>query len=295
MRNSAVIIIVYVLAASAVLVATYVFVNRPELVEIEAALPQGFPDEGFEHDLFESLLREYVDSAGKVDYQRWHDSEDDRARLRQYLAAIVQFSPENASARFASRNDALAYWLYAYNAYVIHSVLEHWPLESVTSVKAPIEAVTGLGFFYRQRFLFGGEAYSLYAVEHEKILATYRDPRIHFVLNCASESCPVLKPELPTGPDLEPLLAAATAEFINDPRNVSVNHETQQVTLSTIFKWYKKDFLGELRRRGISTERGVIDYLATVSSDELQAELERATDYEVVYDDYDWALNGVSE
>jgi len=284
-------IIAFALGLTVLLVGGFFYLNRPQVVTITAAIPESFPTAGFSHALLEQLLEQYVDDQGNVDYDRWHRSRSDRESLEQYLAAVSRFSPQAAAERFAKRSDELAYWLYAYNAYVIRSVLEHWPLESVTDVRAPIEAVKGLGFFYRQRFIFGGEVLSLYAVEHEKILATFRDPRIHFVLNCASESCPVLRPELPVGDELEQLLASATIEFVNDPRNVQVNHEKQQIILSTIFKWYRNDFLNDLRRRGRPVERGVVEYIVDGATAELRADIDAAAGYELVFEDYDWAIN----
>jgi hypothetical protein len=284
-------IIAFALGLTVLLVGGFFYLNRPQVVTITASIPESFPPAGFSHAVLEQLLEQYVDDQGNVDYDRWHRNRSDRESLEQYLAAVSKFSPQAAAERFAKRSDELAYWLYAYNAYVIRSVLEHWPLESVTDVRAPIEAVKGLGFFYRQRFVFGGEVLSLYAVEHEKILATFRDPRIHFVLNCASESCPVLRPELPVGDELEQLLVSATIDFVNDPRNVHVNHEKQQIILSTIFKWYRNDFLNDLRRRGRPVERGVVDYIAETATAELRADIEAAAGYELVFEDYDWAIN----
>ena len=284
-------ILAIALGVSIVLVAGFFWLNRPQLVRIDAALPDVFPTDGFSHALLEQLLERYVDADGNVNYDDWHGSRGDRQALDRYLAAVAQFSPESSPNRFPRRSDALAYWLYGYNAYVIRSVLQHWPLDSVTDVKAPIEAVRGLGFFYRQRFLFGGKALSLYAVEHEKILEAYRDPRVHFVLNCASESCPVLRPELPTGDELETLLASATAEFVDDPHNVYIDHDKRQVVLSSIFRWYRNDFINDLRRRGLPTEHGVIDYIADAAAPPLREALRKAADYEVVFEDYDWTIN----
>lgn len=279
------------IALTMLLVAGFLYLNRPQLVTFAGSVPAGFPEDGFSHVAFEGLLRRYVDADGNVDYEAWHRSEDDTGLLGDYLAAVAATSPDADPGRFASRSDSMAYWLYAYNAYVIRSVIANWPLESVTDVRAPIEAVTGLGFFYRQRFLFGGEALSLYAVEHDKILAAYRDPRIHFVLNCASESCPVLRPELPVGDELEDLLAAATVEFVNDLRNVRVDHEDRRIILNTIFRWYRKDFVNDLRRRGLSADRGVLDYVLAEAGPALGTGLARADGYDIAFEDYDWAIN----
>ncbi len=280
--------VVLVLAA---LIGCFLIANRPRLVTIDAAVPATFPTDRFAHGVFEQLLHSYVDGAGNVDYERWHQNEADRQNLDSYLAAVSRYSPESTPERFEKQSDELAYWLYAYNAYVIKSILDRWPLQSVTDVKAPLELVKGLGFFYQLRFLFGGEAYSLYAVENDIIRARYRDARIHFVLNCASESCPVLRPELPEGDQLEPFLQQAAVDFVNDERNVYIDHEEKVVVLSTIFKWFRKDFINDVRRRGLPSERGLIDYIASVAPAALGEEIRRVNDYEIVFADYDWKLN----
>lgn len=274
-----------------VVVGAGLVANRPQIISNDANIPASFPTSGFAHGVFEDLLREYVDVDGHVDFDRWHQDAANRSALDSYLAAVGRFSPEASPDRFPKKSDALAYWMYGYNAYVIKSVLDHWPIDSVTDVKAPIEAVTGLGFFYRQRFYFGGTPLSLYKVENEKIRKAFHDPRIHFVLYCASGSCPVLRPELPVGDELEELLRDATATFVSDPENVRVDHERKQIVLSAIFDMYRSDFLRELTKRGVPADGGVIDYVVLVSPDPLQTELKRALEYEIVFADYDWAIS----
>ena len=170
-------------------------------------------------------------------------------------------------------------------------MLDHWPISSVTDVKAPLELVRGLGFFHRLRFEFGGDRYSLLGIENERIRKRFQDARIHFVLNCASESCPVMRPELPTGEALQDLLVSATTAFVADPKNVSIDHANRQVVLSTIFKWFESDFINDLALRGRPSERGLVDYVASVAPDSLRSDLESATGYEIVFRDYDWTLN----
>ncbi len=277
----------------ALLAGGFALLNRPQFVPISAKIPADFPAERFSHADFESLLRIFVDADGNVGYDAWRNSDASVAQLESYLAAVSRFSPDVTPERFATRNDELAYWIYGYNAYVIKSVLDNWPIESVTDVKAPLEVVTGLGFFYRLRFEFGGKRYSLLAVENRKIRKGFQDARIHFVLNCASDSCPVLRPELPTGEELQNLLASAAAEFVSAPKNVSIDHENKQVILSSIFKWFKKDFINDLARRGRPSDRGLIDYVASVAPDSMRTELDAAEGYDIVFRDYDWSLNRV--
>ena len=280
-------IIVSLLAAAAFVL----FVNRPQYVTVDAPVPSGFPAGKFPHDNFESLLIQYVDAAGRIDYASWHAAQSSVGQLESYLATVSRFSPENSPGRFATRSDELAYWMYGYNAYVIKSVLDHWPIDSVTDISAPIEAVKGLGFFYRQRFQFGGDYLSLLDVETNKIRKRYQDARIHFVLSCASGSCPIVRPKLPVGDALEEFLAAAATEFVSDSRNISVDHEARQVVLSTIFKWYREDFENELRKKGLPSNGGLVAYVQTIAREPLATELDTAGSYEVVFSDYDWAIN----
>jgi len=275
------------------IVVVFFVVNRPRRVLVDAPIAADFPERSFSHEALQRLLYEYVTAQGEVDYGRWHKSEGDRSILGTYLAAVSRFSPDSTPERFPERNDVLAYWIYGYNAYVIYSVLNRWPLQSVTDVKAPLEAVKGLGFFYQLRFSFGGEYLSLFSVENKKIRAQFREARVHFVLNCASASCPVIRPDLPTGGELEELLTVAAREFVNDPENVSVDHDSGTVFLSSIFKWFRKDFINDLRVNGRPSGRGLIDYVATLATGTLRDDLDRADDYKVAFRDYDWDLNDV--
>ena len=284
--------IVIILIIGVVLVAAgFFWANRPQLIPINAAVSGGFPDDSFSHSAFELLLTEYVDADGLVEYERWYNDANAVARLDSYLAAVSAYSPESTPERFSSRNDELAYWLYGYNAYVIKSVLSNWPLDSVTDVKAPIEVVKGMGFFYRLRYRFGGHAYSLLTVENDKIRKEYKDPRIHFVLNCASESCPVIRPDLPTGDELEVLLAESAVEFVNDPANVSVDHDEKVVYLAAIFQWYEDDYLNWLRASGRPGNNGLLDFVAPLAKGVLAGDLEAATGYAIEFRDFDWAVN----
>ncbi len=279
------------LALAIIAVMLGLWANRPRQVSVDAPLAQSFPEQGFSHSAFAALLREYVSTEGDVDYERWHGSVESVEALDSYLAAVTLFSPDSAPERFSSRNDELAYWMYGYNAWVIKAVLLNWPLSSVTDVKAPLEAVKGLGFFYQLRFPFGGKYLSLYAVENDTIRKRFQDPRIHFVLNCASESCPVARPELPTGEHLEEMMALAALEFVNNPDNVSVDHEQRTVSLNAIFKWYKKDFTNYLLATGRPTQHGLLDYIEGVAEQPLLSDVQRAKDYSIAFREYDGRLN----
>lgn len=268
--------------------------TRPRLIRTGETPDSAFPASGFSHDGFEALLRRFVNHSGEVDYAAWHADPGARQALDRYLAAIALYSPDNAPERFADENDRLAYWVYAYNAFVIRGVLEHWPLDSVTDLRAPIEVVRGLGFFYNLHFVAGGERMSLYTLEHRKVLKPFRDPRAHFVLNCASGSCPLIPTELATGEAFGRTLDEAALAFVTDPANVRVDHSRRRIELNRIFSMYTRDFVDDLRRRGLPSQRGVVDYIASIAPADLRDELAQAAGYEVVFHDYDWTINSRS-
>lgn len=271
---------------------------RPRPVQVGDELPPDFPAEGFDHASFAALLARFVDAEGRVDYAGWRADPAARRALRRYLAALGRYGPRSAPSRFPSRDHELAYLLNAYNACVIEGVLAHWPLQSVQDLRAPLDVVAGLGFFARLRFEVDGEWTSLYALENARVRGGYADPRIHFVLNCASGGCPRLRPELPTGERLERVLAAAAAEFVADEEQVRVERSSRRVVVSPIFQWYRADFVAELARRGRPpAERSLIHYLLTLAGPELRAELEHALaeGYSLHSEPYDWGLNAQDE
>ncbi len=274
--------------------------TQSRLYTIDAPLPADFPAEGFSHAELEKLLQQFVDSEGNVDYQAWYDSADGKTHLSRYLAAVSRFSPENTPERFASEQHSLAYWIYSYNALVIHSILANWPLESVTDLKAPIEVIKGLGFFYNQQFIIGGKKYNLYQLEQQKMIHTKADPRLHFVLNCASASCPAMRPQLPVGVELEPFLQQAAVDFINDPQNVTIGEDCKSLTVSKIFDWYLDDFARQVTLADHNNDKSgqkstkkhrLVDYIHGFATVDLQNKLANCDPLTLDYKKYDWSIN----
>lgn len=229
---------------------------------------------------FLSLLEKYASEAGQLDYGRWLEQPQDLQRLERQVGMIARISPDTDPQQFPTRESERSYWINAYNTLVIHAVLRYWPLDSVRDVKLSFSShiIPGKGFFYDQPVIVGGETTNLYDLE-KKILRSQKDPRLHFALNCASSSCPVLQPWEWNDEQLD----QAARDFINDERNVQV--KDQELWLSRIFKWYRKDFGEDL-----------LAYLKQYALPDLSAKLAGlgAKKYSLRYFDYDWDLNAQS-
>ena len=232
----------------------------------------------YSNEPFLALVRKYaIDDGDKVDYAAWKKSPEDLARLDRQVDLIARVSPDSHPELFPTSEAQRSYWINTYNTLVLHAVLDYWPLQSVRDVKISFTSrlVPGKGFFYDRKVVVGGKQTSLYKFE-KQVLRNQKDPRLHFALNCASDSCPVLRAWGWSDAQLD----AAARDFINDWANVSIDDDT--LTLSSIFKWYKKEFPDD-----------IYGYLQQYAEPGLGHQLQTAKDYNyrIRYRSYDWSLN----
>ena len=220
------------------------------------------------HEQFDALLRKHVRADGFVDYKAFVR---DSNALNRYLALLESAHPNDKS---WSRNEQMAYWINAYNAYTIQLILRNYPIGSIKDIKkgvAFVNSVWDLKFIKIQ-----GYTYDLNNIEHNILRPVFQDARIHAAINCASYSCPKLLNEAYTAGNLEAQLDAAMRGFVNDPLRNRISPEKAEI--SEIFKWFKGDF-----ERGGSL-RDFLNRYSTVKITEKT---------EISHIDYEWALNEV--
>lgn len=230
------------------------------------------------HAPLDELLRSYVVD-GEVDYA---GLATDQKRLGTYLDSL---SAADVLAR--DRDEQLALWINAYNAFTLQLILDHYP--GIASIKD----IPRASRWKDVRWNVGGTLYSLDQIEHEILRPRFGDPRIHFAIVCASVSCPDLREEAYTSGRLETQLDVATRGFLSDPRKGARTEirdgliwgKRRILWLSSLFDWFEEDFI----RDG----RSVIDYVAPLLDDEDRRFVEdHREDLELQYMDYDWGLNG---
>jgi len=246
----------------------------------------------FPHDDFDRVLRRFVDAEGRVDYAGLKESSED---LDRYFALIGRYSPDSHPELFPTEPSRLAYWINAYNAAAMETVLRHYPISSVTDVGPPtlLFFLPDLaGFFVFRRIEFGGESMSLRHLENDVIRERFTDPRFHFALNCASASCPRLPARAFSAERLDEELEREARSFIGEERNVRVDHDERVVHLSEIFGWYESDYVDWYAEAFPDREASILAYVSRYLS-EADAEKLAAgpTEYEVRYIPYDWSLN----
>lgn len=230
------------------------------------------------HALLTAVLSAHV-HAGRVDYVALKAD----PRLDQYLAQLAETDP----ASLADEQERLALWLNAYNAYTLKLIVERAPAKSITEIG------TGgivLGSLLKTtawdiRFAkVGGKEYTLNEIEHEIIRGQFKDARAHFALNCASGSCPILRPEAYESAQLEHQLDDQGRLFLRDSAKNVFDLATRTAQLSSLFKWYQKDF-GD-------GDRAALLAAARYASAEVRTAIESdPAAWKVRYLAYDWSLN----
>jgi hypothetical protein len=239
------------------------------------------PSSSFSYADWNLVLEKFVDEKGRVDYEALAK---DRAALDRFVAAVERTSPDAEPALFPARNDQLAYYLNAYNAWVFRGVLARGP-ETVSVWKGGL--VSGYSFFVGMDIVLGGVKTNLKKLEDKTVRARYADPRIHAALNCASRGCPRLPRKAFEPATLDAELDAAMREFVSETRNVAVDAAARTVTLSKIFDWFEGDFLAFEKKQG-RADPGLVDYVNRYRAADAQVPRE----LRVRFAEYDKSLNG---
>lgn len=201
---------------------------------------------------------------------------EDKAALGTYLRSLAGTQVSSLNQR-----EQYAYWLNLYNALTVKVILDRFPVYSIRD----IDISPGLfsnGPWGAKLISIEGEQISLDDIEHRILRPIWRDPRIHYGVNCASIGCPDLLMGAFTADNLDNMLNQAAVNFINHPRAAQV--QGSQVFVSSIYDWFEDDFGG--------SDAGVIAHLRQYAQPALASQLASVTS--VGGDDYDWALNALS-
>jgi hypothetical protein len=177
-----------------------------------------------------------------------------------------------------SRDEQMAFWINLYNALTIDVVLDHYPVSSIKNISIGGGLFTS-GPWKKELVTVEGKRLSLDNIEHDILRKDWRDPRVHYAVNCASMSCPNLQSKAFTGAALEAMLNQAAVAYVNHPRGVRVTNG--KIYMSQIYSWYRRDF-GE-------TDLDVIRHVSQYALPALRTSLAKATTISGY--DYDWSLN----
>ena len=226
------------------------------------------------HQVWDEILKRNVvlHYSGVNRFRYSNVDEADKSKLNSYIQALAD-TPISSY----NRNQQLAYWINLYNALTVKVILDAYPVESIRDISSGLFTS---GPWKLELVEIEGEQLTLDDVEHRILRPIWKDPRIHYAVNCASIGCPNLQRDAFTVENSEALMDKAARDFINHPRAAAVKNG--KLTVSSIYDWFDEDFGGN--------DAGVIAHLKQYAEQPLLDSLQSVK--KISNDTYDWNLNG---
>lgn len=228
-----------------------------------------------DHTAWERILSAYIvaspDRINRFAYGRVSGA--DKKALKAYLTML-----QGVKVTALKADEQRALWINLYNALTIDVVLDRYPVKSIKEISLG-GSFFGSGPWAKALVTVEGRKLSLDNIEHDILRKVWRDPRVHYAVNCASIGCPNLMAKAFTAAKLDEMLTQGARDYINHPRGVKVGNDG--LTLSRIFSWYRRDFG--------ANDSELLRHLSTYAEPALKKQL-AGIDTIAGYD-YDWSLN----
>jgi len=244
---------------------------------VTALLASALPVDAMADDAYARLLKAHV-RPGVVSGIRLNLVDYRAVKADPAFDAALAALAETKSTSLATGAERLAFWMNAYNLLAIKAVLDQYPTASIRD---------GGGLFtpvWRKKVgVVGGATYALDEIEHGILRKTFKEPRVHFAIVCASLSCPDLRPEPFEGSRLDAQLGEQTVAFLSNPaKGLQPGPDGKTARVSSIFKWFSGDFEGA---------GGPAAFIRAQSSPDVAGRIRALTDAGLSYLGYDWSLN----
>lgn len=233
-----------------------------------------------DYSLWQILLSRYYDPAKGMDYKALKTR--DAATLEQLRRKMAQVDVASLS-----KKEQLAYWINLYNITTVAVVVDGYPVDSIRDLST--DPIIRLNVFKKDSVRTRQGKISLDDVENEKIRAGFKDPRIHFAINCAAVSCPPIRPEPFVGARVDAQLDDQARKFLNGPHGVRFEKDGSDLVLrvTRIMDWFADDFE--------TWGGGRVAFIRRYMPPDKQGRIDAARgEVELEFHDYDWKLNDAS-
>jgi hypothetical protein len=198
--------------------------------------------------------------------------------------------------RSLNKKGRMAFWINMYNALAVHACVRKGPVFQ--------SALTRGSFFRGNAYNISGLIFTLDDIEHGILrgnrsppsalaqstyfksddprvgLVMELDPRIHFLLSCASMGSPPIA--FLTRDNVYAHLQAATRYSL--AKHLSIDRLKTLITVPKVFDWYRRDFAEDMR--------GVIKWMYENLNGEMKRQMNSLSNFgylTVKYGDYNWA------
>ena len=219
-----------------------------------------------------------------------------RAGLDRYAASL---NVPAATYQAWPRDQQMAFWLNAYNAFVLQTVIERYPIDG-SSKAYPSNSVRQIpGAFEQMKHRAAGQTLTLDDIE-KKILPQFKEPRLYLALGRGAVGSGRLRSEAYTGDQLKQQLDDGQKEFVSEQTMIRIDRSANQVSVTPIISWHDAEFVaaydpgatGPLTQRS-PIERAIVAFVMPRLLP-LEKEFLQKNEFKVTYHPFDWRLNDLT-
>ena len=218
----------------------------------------------------------------------------DRAKLDGYVNLLATTAVDKLST-----NDRIAFWLNAYNALVLKTVIDHYPIAK-RSADYPDKSIRQIpGAFERLQHKVGSRLLTLDQIE-QTVLPEFKDPRVYLALGRGAVGSGRLRSEAFSGAQIDQQLTEVANECVARPECVHLDRDNNKMNISAIFSWREKEFVPTFADKAPAAfssrspvERAVLGFIQPKLLQTEKDFLEKNA-FQVVYMPFDWHLNDLT-
>jgi hypothetical protein len=272
-------------------VAVFLVVTPNSRPRLDAFVEQGGGADAL-HRTFDQLLDLNVRD-GLVYYRAVRAS---RATLDRYAATL---NVPAATYQSWPREQQMAFWLNAYNAFVLQTVIDHYPINGSSKAYPPNSVRQIPGAFEQAKHRAAGQSLTLDEIE-KKILPQFKEPRLYLALGRGAIGSGRLRSEAYTGDQLKQQLDDVQKEFASEQTMIRIDRSATQVSVTPIISWHDTEFIaaydsgatGPMAQRS-PIERAIVTLVAPGLLP-LEREFLQKNEFKLTYHPFDWRLNDLT-
>jgi uncharacterized protein DUF547 len=218
----------------------------------------------------------------------------DRRLLDGYVNSLA-----SASLASAGREEQMAFWLNAYNAIVLRTVIDNYPAAR-RSNEYPAKSIRQTpGAFETMKHQVAGRSLTLDQIE-QTVLPGFSDPRLFLALGRGAVGSGRLRSEAYDPQSIEKQLSEAASECATHAQCLVIDPATNRMAVSSVFSWRSKEFASAYADKASAAfsgrspiERAVIAFVEPRLTGIEKAFLAK-NDFKIEFAKFDWSLNDLT-
>jgi hypothetical protein len=219
----------------------------------------------------------------------------ERGRLDKYVASL---NVPAATYDGWSQGQKMAFWVNAYNTFVLETVINHYPIHG-QSASYPASSIRQIpGAFDKTTWRAAGRAVTLDQIE-KTVLPEFKDPRLYLALGRGAVGSGRLHSEAYTAERMGKQLDDLQHEFVNDRQMLRIDALSRQISVTPIVSWHEQDFVAAYDKSDPALaqrspiERAMVAFI-TPNLLPLEREFLQKNDFKMSFHELDWRLNDLT-